>query len=77
MISDIDSEHSNQKGKKKDFNHADSLEGPDLVSGVLYKVKILDICCGWDHSMATTISGLLFAWGQNVYGELGIGNYVD
>jgi alpha-tubulin suppressor-like RCC1 family protein len=27
--------------------------------------------------MATTISGLLFTWGQNVYGELGIGNYTD
>lgn len=27
--------------------------------------------------MATTISGLLFTWGLNVYGELGIGNSED
>ena len=48
-----------------------------LVGGDLHKVKVRDICCGWDHSMATTQSGLLFTWGLNVYGELGIGTYRD
>lgn len=47
------------------------------MAGELHKVKVRDICCGWDHSLATTMSGLLFAWGLNVHGELGIGNYND
>jgi alpha-tubulin suppressor-like RCC1 family protein len=38
------------------------------VKGCLFKVKIKDIACGWQHSMAVTASGLLFTWGLNVYG---------
>lgn len=49
----------------------------DLVGGVLNKVQIKLIACGWDHSMATTMSGLLFTWGLNFHGQLGNGSYRD
>ena len=40
-------------------------------------VKVRDICCGQDYSMATTMSGLLFSWGLNNNGQLGLGHSHD
>ena len=69
---------ANQKDKRANkFTYVDDFQEFDLVGGDLYKVRVRDITCGWDHSMVTTMSGLLFTWGLNVYGELGIGNYKD
>ena len=41
---------------------------PCLVKGVLQNVVIDQIACGWQHSLATTKNGFLFAWGLNVNG---------
>ena len=35
------------------------------------------MACGYGHTMATTLSGFVFAWGLNVYGQLGLGDLVD
>ncbi|XP_014230032.1 ultraviolet-B receptor UVR8 [Trichogramma pretiosum] len=40
------------------------------VSG-LDDLKIVDVACGWDCSMALTDDGLVYAWGSNLYGQLG------
>jgi alpha-tubulin suppressor-like RCC1 family protein len=33
---------------------------------------ITDIAAGWNHSLAITIDGKLYAWGDNQYGQLGL-----
>ena len=34
---------------------------------------IKEICCGHSHCFAMSVSGTIFAWGQNASGELGLG----
>lgn len=41
---------------------------PRPVEGIINKVVISKIACGWQHSMALTPNGFLFAWGLNVHG---------
>jgi hypothetical protein len=36
--------------------------------------KVVMISCGRIHSMALTKSGRVFSWGDNLYGQLGLGN---
>ena len=36
--------------------------------------KIKHIACGWDHSLAVTISGDLYSWGSGLNGKLGHGD---
>jgi RCC1 and BTB domain-containing protein len=36
--------------------------------------KIVSICCGYGHSMALTENGVVYGWGYNSFGQLGIGN---
>ena len=57
-----DKEFMKQYGAYDDFQ----LCAP--VLGCLEKVIIKDICCGWEHTMVTTSSGLLFTWGLNYEG---------
>ncbi|XP_040439804.1 RCC1 and BTB domain-containing protein 1 isoform X6 [Falco naumanni] len=42
--------------------------------GALHGVCILQIACGYAHTLALTDEGLLYAWGANTYGQLGTGN---
>ncbi|XP_021936482.1 probable E3 ubiquitin-protein ligase HERC4 isoform X2 [Zootermopsis nevadensis] len=35
---------------------------------------VIQITCGYDHSLALTKDGALYAWGSNSYGQLGFGN---
>jgi alpha-tubulin suppressor-like RCC1 family protein len=37
--------------------------------------QIIDICCGFNHSLVLTNSGELYAWGGNWYGQIGNGNF--
>jgi RCC1 and BTB domain-containing protein len=39
--------------------------------------KILQISCGYYHSMSLTESGHVFNWGNNEFGKLGLGNEKD
>jgi len=50
---------------------------PNLVRGVLLKVKLRAVACGFQHSMALTPSGFVYSWGLNIYGQLGVGDFVD
>ncbi|KGL74995.1 RCC1 and BTB domain-containing protein 1 [Tinamus guttatus] len=40
----------------------------------LHGVCVLQIACGYAHTLALTDEGLLYAWGANTYGQLGTGN---
>ena len=39
--------------------------------------RVKSICCGSNHSVAITSQGKIFAWGDNGYGQLGIGSIDD
>lgn len=40
---------------------------------ILQEKKIIQITCGDYHSLALSKGGELFAWGQNLHGQLGVG----
>ena len=35
------------------------------------------VATGWHHSMALSEDGRVWMWGDNTYGQLGMGNYDD
>ncbi|XP_060103053.1 probable E3 ubiquitin-protein ligase HERC6 [Heteronotia binoei] len=45
---------------------------PKKIDG-LSTCKVIQVTCGHYHSIALTKDGRVFSWGQNVYGQLGIG----
>ena len=36
------------------------------------KEKIKEICCGYHHTLVLSLNGLLYGWGDNQYGQLGL-----
>jgi alpha-tubulin suppressor-like RCC1 family protein len=48
---------------------------PQQVS--LLPPNIVSVCASGDHSLALDAQGFLYAWGSNVYGQLGLGDTVD
>ncbi|CAK0825058.1 unnamed protein product, partial [Prorocentrum cordatum] len=55
--------------------------GTDFVSSAtpkpvaaLQSRPIVQVCCGGQHSLARTATGLLWAWGCNEHGQLGLGD---
>ena len=47
------------------------VEGPTQVEFENPKEFIVDICCGFNHSIAKSISGRVFVWGDSSYDKLG------
>jgi alpha-tubulin suppressor-like RCC1 family protein len=48
---------------------------PKLVSGL--PATVANVASGSDHVLALLTNGALYAWGDNAYGQLGIGNTTD
>eukprot|EP00753_Platysulcus_tardus_P014631 PLAT4415.4.p1 GENE.PLAT4415.4~~PLAT4415.4.p1 ORF type:complete len:1154 (-),score=330.53 PLAT4415.4:758-3889(-) len=44
------------------------------VAGVLSDKVITDVACGGRHTLVLTDEGLVFAWGGNEHGQLGVGD---
>lgn len=40
----------------------------------LHSRPVVQVCCGASHSLARTATGLLYAWGMNEHGQLGLGD---
>ena len=38
-------------------------------------LQIVKVNCGWEHSFAKNEAGVIFAWGSNKHGQLGIGDH--
>ncbi|XP_042557790.1 E3 ISG15--protein ligase HERC5 [Dipodomys spectabilis] len=57
-------------GKPFEYNY--SLEHARFQS-ILQEKSIIQIACGDYHSLALSKGGELFSWGQNLYGQLGVG----
>lgn len=47
----------------------------DILLPILLDIKeiVVDIACGWNHSLVCTSSGALYAFGHPEYGQLGFG----
>ncbi|XP_066241171.1 E3 ISG15--protein ligase HERC5 [Saccopteryx leptura] len=61
-------------GKPYEYNY--SIEHERLQC-VLQEKTIIQITCGDYHSLALSKGGELFAWGQNLHGQLGLGKIPD
>jgi alpha-tubulin suppressor-like RCC1 family protein len=49
---------------------------PVLISA-LQHVTVTHVTCGWNHSMALTSTGEVYAWGNGSDGKLGLGDEQD
>uniref|UniRef100_H0XH44 HECT and RLD domain containing E3 ubiquitin protein ligase 5 n=1 Tax=Otolemur garnettii TaxID=30611 RepID=H0XH44_OTOGA len=58
-------------GKPFEYNY--SIEHPSRFQRILQEKCIIQITCGDYHSLALSKGGELFAWGQNLHGQLGLG----
>ena len=47
---------------------------PQRVAGALAGLRIAAIAGGHKYSAAITVDGALYTWGQNNYGQLGLGD---
>jgi alpha-tubulin suppressor-like RCC1 family protein len=50
---------------------------PWVLAQPLTQVEIIEVSCGWQHTLAMTIEGFVFSWGLNINGQLGVGDYDD
>ena len=41
---------------------------------IVSMMLLLQVVCGYAHTLALSDEGALFAWGANSYGQLGTGN---
>ncbi|XP_059098839.1 probable E3 ubiquitin-protein ligase HERC4 isoform X1 [Tigriopus californicus] len=46
---------------------------PKIIRGLAH-LNVVQVACGWKHSLVLTNNGRLFAFGDNTYGQLGLGN---
>jgi hypothetical protein len=62
---------SNQFGQTGNKSNLKQLD-PNKVQGI--SEKVIQVCCGFNHSMALTENGFAYSWGQNDCGQLGFNN---
>ena len=46
---------------------------PLIIEGLMHK-KVINLACGDDHVLALTDDGFVYSWGNNKYGQLGLGD---
>lgn len=58
------------------LGHARSVKVPTLVKVAIGESdeKVVDVSCGYYHTVVVTERGKLITWGRNDYGQLGIGS---
>ena len=62
------------------LGQGEAVENPTVPCQLAYPlggVKLKSLACGWNHTLALTPNGFVFAWGFNASGQLGIGNFAD
>jgi hypothetical protein len=57
------------------LGHTTQQNTPQLVTAITD--KIISISCGYAHVMALTDKGDVYIWGNNEYGQLGLGTYIQ
>ncbi|XP_017842940.1 probable E3 ubiquitin-protein ligase HERC4 isoform X1 [Drosophila busckii] len=61
----------NECGQLGHASEQDVIELPKILRYLVSKT-VVQIACGKNHSMALTCCGELYAWGSNIYGQLGV-----
>lgn len=41
------------------------------------RIKVSKVVCGGDHSLLLTEDNALYSWGLNIFGQLGLGDYIN
>jgi alpha-tubulin suppressor-like RCC1 family protein len=62
----------NYRGELGNNSNSDELTPYRITK--LRCLKIVDITCGYNHSIAVSEKGRCYSWGNNEFGQLGIGN---
>ena len=62
------SNDSGQLGYEKDMRKGNF--EPNVVSDLEGK-RVIQVACGYSHTLALTVEGNVYAWGCNKYGQLG------
>lgn len=47
---------------------------PISVKGALEGKKVVDVACGFNHTLAVTSEGHVYGWGYNKHGRVGVGS---
>ena len=68
---------SNEYGQCGLANSASTLLLPRAVSVPRAEGRVTAVACGSHHTLALTSAGALYAWGQNLSGQLGTGDKED
>ncbi|XP_065359238.1 probable E3 ubiquitin-protein ligase HERC4 isoform X2 [Calliphora vicina] len=66
----------NDYGQLGITNCPDVVTQPKIVRNLVSK-HVVQIACGSNHSLALTNCGELYAWGSNIYGQLGVASTSD
>ncbi len=69
---DVYSWGHNYRGELGNNSNSDELTPYRIAK--LRCLKIVDISCGYNHSIAVSKKGRCYSWGNNEFGQLGIGN---
>ncbi|XP_078259620.1 putative E3 ubiquitin-protein ligase HERC3 isoform X1 [Rhinoraja longicauda] len=74
FVSETGSIFESQVNSKRRANNPSgiTLSKPQLVKS-LSESNIIQVTCGNNHSLALSKDGQVFAWGQNTFGQLGLG----
>jgi len=52
-----------------------SLEKPQMNEWLKKRaVPVVDLACGGGHTLALTATGSVYGWGENKFGQLGLGD---
>ena len=49
----------------------------NLFFSNIYKEKVINVKCGFKHTICIISSGKIFGWGNNSFGQLGLNNYIN
>lgn len=68
----------NDKGQLG-LGHRFNQEHPQRINSLVtnYSAEIVEVACGQQHSVAVSKSGTVYAWGLNVFGQLGLSHMHD
>ncbi|KAJ6655417.1 hypothetical protein lerEdw1_005414 [Lerista edwardsae] len=66
----------NDRGQLGLGRWTDSIQEPQLVQA-LKGIPLAKIAAGTAHSMAVSLSGSVYSWGKNAFGQLGLGDTED
>ena len=53
------------------------LQFNQIPNAIKFSTKIVDVACGFEHTIARGRNDRIYAWGKNTYGQLGLGKSIE